>query len=132
MSSGPNPFDWGEFISLAQNLLKINRPVSEEAACRAAISRSYYGAFCLARNFAEDNDHVTFDSSSKVHIIIQEHYANETDTAKQKIGEDLRRLRLARNIADYDNICHNIKNKASGSIRRAERVKKVLQNLGGN
>ena len=43
-------FDWEEYFNLAQELAGTN----EEAKLRSAVSRAYYSAFCLARNYLRD------------------------------------------------------------------------------
>ncbi len=48
-------FDWKEFHSLAQFLESLQGSnFSAEAALRSSVSRSYYAAFCQARNSARD------------------------------------------------------------------------------
>ncbi len=44
-------FDWKSYIQLAEELINHQRtPSLQEAYLRSAISRSYYGVFCIARN----------------------------------------------------------------------------------
>jgi len=45
-------FDWRTYLQLADALIKHQTAtVPQEAYLRSAISRSYYGVFCIARNF---------------------------------------------------------------------------------
>lgn len=43
-------FDWEEYFNLAKELAGT----TEEAKLRSAVSRAYYSAFCLARNYLRD------------------------------------------------------------------------------
>ena len=44
-------FDWKLFVQLANELINCQRTENlKEAYLRTAISRSYYGVFCIARN----------------------------------------------------------------------------------
>ena len=45
-------FDWRLYVQLANELITYQRTARfQEAYLCTAISRSYYGVFCIARNF---------------------------------------------------------------------------------
>ena len=45
-------FDWSQYLNLAKELAgQATIPAEQEARLRDAISRSYYAAFILARNY---------------------------------------------------------------------------------
>lgn len=59
-------FNWGDYLSLANALLtKPNTPGPEEAAYRSAVSRAYYAAFCIARNYARDEENLSLPKRPK-------------------------------------------------------------------
>ena len=50
-----NEFDWREYLNLAKFLSDLKSSgISKESLYRCAVSRTYYSAFCWARNYAED------------------------------------------------------------------------------
>lgn len=87
-------FDWEEYVYLAEELL--NR--KEEASLRSSISRSYYGAFCLARNRKGYKNYTGTD----IHWKVINEYKNSSDRNEQNIGRILDKLRKSRNDADYN------------------------------
>jgi uncharacterized protein (UPF0332 family) len=45
-------FDWKLYVQLAVELIDFHQREALKGACfRSAISRAYYGVFCIARNF---------------------------------------------------------------------------------
>jgi uncharacterized protein (UPF0332 family) len=87
-------FDWKDYVHLAEDLL--NRP--EESYLRSAISRAYYGVFCIARN---RKGHKEF-AGSNVHWTVINEYKNSSDRNERNIGRILDNLRRSRNDADYN------------------------------
>lgn len=87
-------FNWKEYLTVAQELAQKDR----EGYLRTAISRAYYGAFCLARNKKGYKDYTYPDVHSKVIIA----FKTEKNTNLRKIGQALDMLRKQRNHADYD------------------------------
>ncbi|MDI6792265.1 MAG: hypothetical protein QME81_05280 [bacterium] len=87
-------FDWTEYIRLSEELIQKE----EEVYLRSAISRSYYGVFCIARNKLGYQRY----SGRDVHGKIIDGYKNSADRIQEKIGKNLDELRKARNSADYD------------------------------
>ena len=91
------PFDWREFHNLAINLSKN----SDEASLRSSVSRAYYAAFHLARDFAKNC--LSFQPTYKGpdHDGVVNHMKNHNDKAVRAIGINLDRLKDNRRIADY-------------------------------
>ena len=126
MSNGASAFDWADYIEFAKDL--IGNGTSSEAAKRSAISRSYYGAFLLARNLADDKGWVTVTFKSTDHKNIKDYFTNHsTDLTINQIGQNLDRLRIDRNKVDYDNVCYGLDVSALKCVRRAEWVKNSLK-----
>jgi uncharacterized protein (UPF0332 family) len=87
-------FDWKDYVYLAEDLL--NRP--EESYLRSAISRAYYGVFCIARNNKGYKDF----AGSNVHWKVINEYKNSSDRNERNLGRILDNLRRSRNDADYN------------------------------
>lgn len=87
-------FGWKDYIDLAENLLEH----SEESCLRSAVSRAYYGAFCIARNAKGFKD----STGGNIHRKVINEYKNSSDKNERDIGQILDKLRRARNNADYN------------------------------
>jgi len=87
-------FDWRNYVYLAEDLL--NRP--EESCLRSAISRAYYGVFCIARN---TKGYKKF-AGPNIHWRVINEYKNSSDRNERNIGRILDNLRRSRNDADYN------------------------------
>lgn len=84
----------GEFIAFAAKILLLHR---EEASCRSAISRAYYGAFHLAQSFLDDLDLVS-DSN---HGHLQHDFLYSGVPEAVEVGQFLQELHSHRVAADY-------------------------------
>jgi len=87
-------FGWKDYINLAEDLLDQ----SEESCFRSAVSRAYYGAFCIARNVKGFKDF----TGANIHWKVINEYKNSSDKNERNIGRILDKLRRARNNADYN------------------------------
>lgn len=95
-------FDWGEYIRLADELRQT--PATDglqTAKLRSAISRAYYGAFKLTAGRLEAAGHAV-PGGPEAHRYVQDRLKASTEREARQLGEDLKRLRTARNRADYD------------------------------
>ena len=129
MSIGAD-FDWGAFIDLASELTKRQASSGAgEAAFRTAVSRSYYGAFCLARQVIRVNSWATLTRTSQDHRIVKEYFAHNDDTTKQQIGLILGRLHRQRKQADYNNVFTEVGKAAHKCYLDAEAVRGLLSKL---
>jgi uncharacterized protein (UPF0332 family) len=96
-------FDWSDFLKLAESLARAERASSlEEAALRSAVSRAYYAAFCLSRNYARDRGRIALTGQARDHGIVKDYFKYSRVRDHKKIGTKLDRLRDNRNCADYD------------------------------
>ncbi|MEK7275275.1 MAG: HEPN domain-containing protein [Candidatus Desantisbacteria bacterium] len=114
-------FDWRKYIKLSEELISKK----EEACLRSAVSRSYYGVFCIARNKLGYQG----DTSSKVHSRVIDTYKNSKNIIQGKIGKNIDELRRARNSADYDDSIEIEKNMAEKMLLLAKQVLKNLESL---
>ncbi|HET6881882.1 MAG TPA: hypothetical protein VFI31_17080 [Pirellulales bacterium] len=86
-----------EFISVATQLLAGRG----EGRLRSAVSRAYYGAFHLARQFVADCG-VIIPIDTLAHRNVQWCLSNSDEHSLAEVARRLRSLRQARNVADYN------------------------------
>jgi hypothetical protein len=131
-------FVWETYLIVAEILLGIRTPsfptaaeraMVEEAHCRIAISRAYYAAYCAARNYSRDVESLPLRGGGEDHGAVIRHYARRT-RRHRVIAVALRRLRDARNQADYDDtISQNLRAMAEEAILDAHEVLETLRRL---
>ena len=130
-------FDWSEYLNLAQELAATNSDCSgnREAKLRSAISRAYYSAFCLARNYLRDieKDPRLFRKNRDIneHEYVAKEFIYHPTQMKNmvKIGENLSRLRELRNKADYEDTMFNLPTQAKTALMLAQNIISALSNL---
>jgi|SRR5208282_2222987 len=92
-------FDWKTYVAWART---VQRPTagtpSSEAVLRSALSRTYYGVFCYARNYARDWLNFKPRNDGDDHGRLRHHLKNRR---RQGISDRLDRLRQRRNACDY-------------------------------
>lgn len=94
-------FDWESYIQLADELIRHKRTSSlHEAYLRSAISRSYYGVFCIARNLLIARKISV--PRADTHKFVRTKYQKSLNKTEKKIGENLSRLWRERKDADYE------------------------------
>ena len=114
-------FRWREYVTLAEDL----KERTDEAALRSSISRAYYGAFCISRNYLGLSHYKRGDVHQKV---IDE--LNGSDDEEIFIaGQSLDILRKERNLADYDGIYDIAKVDIGRLINKANRVIEIIDEL---
>lgn len=97
-------FDWSQYLRLAEELaLQGTAGSSQEAKWRSSVSRSYYAAFCIARNHLRDVDGIDIPPKD-THKFVQDTFKNSGDMKRREIGTCLDRLRVKRNNTDYDDV----------------------------
>ena len=122
-------FDWQEYLLIAKNLYDNRDDFADMEAClRASISRSYYAAFCTARNFARDYDGHTIARGQNVHSEVKRFYINSSNLKNKQVGNLLDRLRKFRNDADYeDNMTiDSLLSYSETALRNASRIMELL------
>lgn len=89
--------DARDFLVLARQLIGS----SDEAAWRSGVSRGYYAAFHVCREFME---WLRFKppQSDRAHAYLWMRFHNSQDALLIQAGGELSNLRGRRNIADYD------------------------------
>jgi uncharacterized protein (UPF0332 family) len=120
-------FDWSQFITLAKELFQCATDSTQEPELRSAVSRAYFGAFCLTRNFLRDKEGDRFSGKAEDHQKVYNILVSSNDSRRRQIAENLHRLRIDRNKADYDDSIPGLYQKASTALTWANRV---ILNLG--
>lgn len=115
-------FDWSRFITLAKELFQRAADSTQEPELRSAISRAYFGAFCMTRNFLRDKEGDTFSREAADHQKVYNILVSSGDSRRRQIAEDLYRLRIDRNKADYEDSVSGLYQKASTALTWANRV----------
>jgi len=117
------PFDWREYLSLAEFLTdKVGR-YSEEAANRCAVSRAYFSAFCYARGYAREKYRFEPTYTPDDHKNLKKFFR---DVGMVPIARRLDHLRKWRNNCDYEDIVDNHGDISKNAIRVAQAVFKDL------
>lgn len=120
-------FSWSHYLLIAQELFaEAANTVHEEANLRCSISRAYYAAFHHTRHKLSDEWDIPIVQSANAHAQVQNFFKqkNEEDIAKK-----LRRMRAARNRADYDDQVVNLEKIAWINLRLAKEVIESISTL---
>ena len=116
-------FNWEEYLHLAEELTGItNSLAGEEARLRSTISRAYYAAFIRARNYLRIHQDIDLPRNGDVHRYVREYFDRSSNELHRMIANDLARLRISRNRADYDDIMTQLPVLARMSLKLAARV----------
>ncbi|MBE9218098.1 HEPN domain-containing protein [Dolichospermum flos-aquae] len=110
-------FNWLSYLEVAKILVQeVNSSCKQEtdlslkeAKIRSSISRAYYSAFCLARNYLRDieNDSELQNLKTDVHKYVINKFLACENPELREIGEELGMLRRMRNLADYNDKASN-------------------------
>jgi uncharacterized protein (UPF0332 family) len=136
-------FDWLSHLEVAETLYnevistsnQANSASINEAKIRSCISRAYYSAFCLTRNYLRDFEGYSNLKTLKfsVHEYVIEELGNSKKRDFNKLANILDRLRLSRVEVDYqDMVSFNLISKAKIAIVDAKKVVQLLQKFSSN
>ncbi len=118
-------FDWKDYVDISEKFLENNDEFYQEAYLRSAVSRAYYGVFCIARNKKE----LLSKRDRNVHRDIINKYKNSENRIERKIGKNLDELRSKRNLADYDEKYLFKKTEVERIVIIAKEILKALQDI---
>jgi len=122
-------FNWSEYLGLAQQLAgKALISATQESRLRSAISRAYYAAFIQARNYLRDQDGLAIPTHNTHEYVINQ-FTNSSDRDRQEIGSSLKRLRIGRNQADYDDTFADLPILTKKHLKLAAKIIAKLQSL---
>lgn len=136
-------FDWLSYLEVAETLYnevistsnQANSASINEAKVRSCISRAYYSAFCLTRNYLRDFEGYSNLKTLKfsVHEYVIEELRNSKKRDFNNLGIILERLREYRVEVDYqDMVSFNLISKAKIAIVDAKKVVQLLQKFSSN
>jgi hypothetical protein len=117
------PFDWNNFLTLAEQLSQV----PEDASKRSAMSRAYYAAFHDAMTRAEAN--CGPQDRSKSHQWCWNRYIYSRDDDCYQLGIDGSRLRAMRNLADYEPDIQRIDDLVTRALSNAKSIKRRIAAL---
>jgi len=121
-------FDWSEFLELAYELAQsTSEKSSEEARTRSAISRSYYAAYRIARDYWEKTQGRVVDYGRGSHGNLVQNYKLNQDKENRKVGVYLEIAFENRKNADYDALVPDLKSKLSVNLRLCKWVVEKLR-----
>ena len=85
-------FDWQLYLDLAVEFIEHQREKRlEEAYLRSAISRSYYGVFCTARNLLRERGKQI--PKKDTHKFVIDYYKSSANLKERQFGLSFDRLR---------------------------------------
>ncbi|MCY7274762.1 MAG: HEPN domain-containing protein [Phormidesmis sp. CAN_BIN44] len=123
-------FDWGQYLTLAEELSrKSTTPANLEARQRTAISRAYYAAFVSARNYLRDYKKLPIPQTGEAHRDVAQQFRLNAETSNRTIADNLRRLRLYRNQADYTDKFPGLTATTEIVLELSEEVISILESL---
>lgn len=118
------PFDWNEYHTLAQELLRG----PGEARFRSSISRAYYFVYHIAKQRLLDNQFV-FPDRKDAHAQVWEKYSAFPHHECAKLAEIAKRLKEKREKADYDDLFPRVDKDAAEALKMAYDFSRRLSQL---
>lgn len=114
-------FNWTQYVSFAKEIIQDD-PKAElaEAYSRASVSRSYYGAFGLARKILLERK--IQEPKGEIHSHVIKQFQESQNKIDRQIGEQLNRLKAQRVEADYKEDLDFDKDKATTANELASRL----------
>jgi uncharacterized protein (UPF0332 family) len=121
-------FNWESYIQLADEISYQGKVDLREAYLRSAMSRCYYGIFCIARNrlTAKNIPIPRVDT----HRFVRERYQRLPRNVEKKIAKNLRRLWNERKDADYEDETGIDVQRAKTALDLSKRTLKKLRQIG--
>ncbi len=120
-------FDWSHYLVIAQEMFgEAADTAHEDANLRCSISRAYYAAFHQAKHKLSDKWNISVSHSAVAHAQAQNSFKQKDEKV---IAKKLKRMRDARNKADYDDQIANLKKTAQDTLKLAKEVIEELSKL---
>jgi uncharacterized protein (UPF0332 family) len=122
-----SPFDWNQFLTLAQTLSQMQ----DEASLRSAVSRAYYCAFNTAMARAEAAGYrPKADAAGGMHDLLWQLYGRNEDRVCQEIFLLGARMKLRRTRADYKLVFPRPRDGAREAVNDANQCLRLISRLG--
>ncbi|MDQ2888076.1 MAG: hypothetical protein M3Y39_18555 [Chloroflexota bacterium] len=120
-------FDWLHYIDMAQELFRQSSVSShKDADLRCSISRAYYGTFHRARHRLYDRWGILVPKTASAHSQVRKEFK---DKGHWQIAANLNRMRIDRNLADYEDSVPNLDAVARENLKRANQVILALKQI---
>jgi hypothetical protein len=117
------PFQWQDFLQLAQELAVRDDGPLQEAKLRSSGSRSYFAAFGHASRYAERGG-LLLTGAVGDHGAVRAHFKRKGNLRVVKGLED---LRVWRSQCDYDDAVQNLEALVANAIKSADEVIRLLR-----
>lgn len=120
-------FDWQKYLALAEYMYGHADDFPDAEACyRSVISRAYYAAMCLCRNYVKEHEDREFPGD--IHKALQNYLKeNPHQTLRAMIGNQLQQLHQERIKADYYDDLHGQPAYKAG--KALVQAKKIIANV---
>lgn len=124
-------FDWQKYLYLAKELAgnPVKNMESDEAKVRSSISRAYYAAFNIAKDFAFNSSQPPDRDAENNHREIRVWFQSRTNKQYKRIGVDLNRLRISRNKADYERDMGLLKGSKEANDHALKTAERIVTNV---
>ena len=121
-------FDWSTYLAVARHLLSAPFATEhQEAVLRSSISRAYYAAFCIARNYVRRA--IPVPHTGQAHAVVWDYLRNQDDPRAQLVARKGVRLKTHRRKADYDDEVVGLRALAEQGIRLSQEVIRSIGKL---
>lgn len=119
-------FDWNDYLGFAEALNNSVETDLVEARKRSVVSRAYYAAYCIARDFAVKKDRLVISNQENSHTTVITHFQNHNK--RHGVYLSLLELRRWRNMCDYEPEVNNLQSIAVNSLQKARNAIRLIQN----
>ena len=120
-------FDWNSFVDLADYLISDEIKDINEAHIRTSISRSYYGVYGVASDYAQEKGCRLPDQNK--HTYVRDRYKLSPEPQAIQIGNRLGILLSGRIRADYKKTTSLKREDAKRILTQAKATMRYLEDL---
>ena len=120
-------FDWSHYLDLAIELYEqAESSGHRDANWRSSISRAYYATYHQSRQLLKDKWGIAVSKDTATHGQVRSEFLNKR---QYSIAKKLKRMRIDRNKADYDDRFVNLEETVQINIERAKKVISILNHI---
>jgi len=120
-------FDWSHYLDLAIELYEQAGSSGHcDASLRSSISRAYYATYHQSRQHLKDKWGIDVSKDIDTHGQVRLELLNKR---QYNIAKRLKRMRVDRNKADYDDKFANLAETVQINIERAKQVISLLNRM---
>ena len=115
-------FTWGDYYTLADELINSKKQNIKESRSRSAVSRAYYAAFHSALQFAIDYYPDFEPSTNRAHKKVIEWF----ETNEPRVGWQLNQLLEFRIQCDYDDSVEGLEHISKKSMVLSNNIRAAI------